>query len=82
MSLEWAETALDDSIDWFNIKNVEADSLAQWAALTESDDVTFLASEAWGDVSTDVLVALLISLVLWDVVEIITTDHDCAAHLC
>ena len=63
------------------LENVEADGLAQRSALADGDDVSFLNSEAWADVDGDVGVSLLESVVLLDVVKIVSSDDDGAFHL-
>ncbi len=51
-------------------------------ALSNSDNVTLLdVVEARGNVSRDLGVAFLESLVLLDVVEVVTTEGQCALHL-
>jgi hypothetical protein len=65
-----------------NSEDVEADGLGQWAALSNCDLVTILNTESRRDVSRDVLVTLLVSLVLWDVVEVVTTNDEGSVHLC
>ena len=64
-----------------NLENVEADGLAQRSALADGDDISFLDSETWADVDGDVSVSLLESVVLLDVVEIVSSDDDSASHL-
>jgi hypothetical protein len=56
-------------------------SLGQWAALSNGDLVTILNPESRRNVSGDVLVALLVSLVLWNVVEVVTADDEGSVHL-
>lgn len=56
-------------------------SLAQRAALANGDPVTFLNTESRGNVSGDVLVPLLVTVVLGDVVEVFTADDDGTVHL-
>ena len=56
-------------------------SLAQWSALTNGNLVTLRHTECWGDVCSEVLVALLVTRVLWDEVEVFATDDDGAVHL-
>jgi len=50
-------------------------------ALANGDDITDLGLEARGDVGRDVLVTLLVTVVLRDPVEVVTTDNDGALHL-
>jgi len=63
-------------------EDVEADSLGQWSALSNGDLVTILNTESGRNVSGDVLVALLVSLVLWNVVEVVTANDEGSVHLC
>ena len=65
-----------------DFKNVEADCLADRSAFTNDDDVTFLNCESWRAVNWDVSVSLLVSVVLGNVVKIISSDNDGSLHLC
>jgi hypothetical protein len=56
-------------------------SLGQWAALANGDLVTLLNTESWGDVGSEVLVALLVTRVLWHEVEVLAADDQGAVHL-
>ena len=64
----------------FLAENVEADGLGKGTALANGDDITGLDTEGRGAVHGDVLVTLLESVVLLDVVKIITTDDQSAVH--
>jgi hypothetical protein len=65
-----------------DLDDVEADGLGEGFALANSDDVTLLDSgESGGAVSGEVLVSLLESVVLGDVVEVISSDDDGSSHL-
>jgi len=83
-SLELAEAfgvllqrlVLDDT------EHVEADSLGQRPALTNSDLVSDIDTERWAGVRCQVLVPLLVPVVLGYVVEVLPSDDDCAGHLC
>lgn len=55
--------------------------LGKWSALSDGDDVSFLDSETRGAVGNDVLMSLLVSIVLLDVVEIVSSDNDGVSHL-
>jgi len=74
--LDIAFNALDLLAD-----NVEADGLGEGAALTHSHDVADLEAESGRAVSRHSLMALLKSVVLLDVVQVVATDYDCASHL-
>lgn len=67
--------------NWLSVDNVEADGLGEWAALTDGNDITLVETEAWAQVSWDVLVSLFISLVLWNIVQVVTADDDATSHL-
>jgi hypothetical protein len=56
-------------------------SLGERTALADGNPVTLLNTESGGDVSSQVLVALLVTVVLGDVVEVFTADDDGAVHL-
>lgn len=56
-------------------------SLAQWAALADGDLVTLLDTESWGNVRSEVLVALLVTGVFWDEVEVLAADDEGSVHL-
>lgn len=56
-------------------------SLAERAALANGDLVTFFNTESRGNVSGQVLVALLVTVVLGDVVEVFTADNESTVHL-
>lgn len=56
-------------------------SLAQWTALADGDLVTLLNTESWRNVRSEVLVALLVTGVLWDEVEVLAADDEGSVHL-
>ncbi len=56
-------------------------SLGERTALADGDPVTLLNTESGGNVSSQVLVALLVTVVLGDVVEVFAADDDGAVHL-
>lgn len=64
-----------------NTEDVEADSLREGAALADSDGVTLGDTERRGNVRGKVLVALLVSAVLGDEVEVLATDDEGVGHL-
>lgn len=63
-----------------NLQDVESNGLGDWSTLTDSNDVTDLDTESWGDVSWDVLVSLFVSVVLWNVVQVVSSDDDGTVH--
>jgi len=56
-------------------------SLAERSALANGDLVTLLITESWGDVCGEVLVALLVTGVLWNEVEVLAADDESTVHL-
>lgn len=56
-------------------------SLGEGTALADSDGVTLLNTESGGDVSGEVLVAALVTVVLGDVVKVFTADDQSTVHL-
>ena len=77
------ESLLDVTFNTLDLlaDNVEADSLGDWSALTNGHDITDLESECWGAVDGYSLMTLLESVVLLDVVEVITADDNRSVHL-
>ena len=65
----------------FLTDNVESHGLGEGSALADSHDITVLESEGGGAVSGHGLMALLESVVLLDVVEVITTNDNSVLHL-
>lgn len=61
--------------------NVEADGLGEGTALAHSHDIADFEAESGGAVSRHSLMALLKSVVLLDVVQVVATDDNCAGHL-
>ena len=64
-----------------HLEGVETNSLRQRAALTNDNLITFVATEARGDVGRDVGVTLFITLVLANEVQVIHAHDDGAVHL-
>ena len=61
--------------------DVELDRLCQRTALSNGDNISLLNGEAGAAMRMNVLVTLLITLVLGDVVEVVTTNDNGALHL-
>ena len=55
--------------------------LAEGSALANGDLVTNLDTESWRDVCGEVLVALLVTGVLWDEVKVLAADDQSTVHL-
>ena len=62
-------------------RDLQTYSLAQWPTLSNCDLVTFLNTECRADVCRQVLVAFLVTGVLWDEVEVLAADDQGAVHL-
>ena len=61
--------------------NVEADSLGNGSALADGDDITDTDAESGRAVSSHSAMALLESVVLLDVMEVVTTNNNGVLHL-
>jgi len=77
------EDLLDVTLDVLDLlsDHIEADSLGEGSALADSDDISDGNTESWGAVSGEGLMALLKSVVLLDVMEVVTADGDSVLHL-
>lgn len=64
-----------------NLQDVESDGLGQRSALANNNNITLLDTESWGQVSSNVLVSLLVSVVFRDEVEVVSSDDDGSVHL-
>merc|ERR1719453_2966934 len=63
-------------------EHVESDSLADWSALTYGDDVTNGCScEGWAQMCWQVVMSLFKSVVLFDVMEVISSQNHSSLHL-
>ena len=60
--------------------NIESNSLGEWSALSDSDNITSGETEGWGAVSSNGIMALLKSVVFLDVMEIVTTNYNGVLH--
>ena len=76
MRLELGELLGGLSASGENTEDVEADGLGKRPALANDDGVTRLDTESGGDVCGEVLVALLVTGVLGDEVEVFTADDQ------
>ena len=76
------ESLLDVTFNALDLlsNDVEADSLGKGTALTDGHDITHLESESGRAMSGDGLVALLKSVVLAHVVEVIASHDDVPVH--
>ncbi len=66
----------------FDLDHVEANSLGEGSALAHSDNVALIdAGEGGRAVGSQVLVSLLESVVLLDVVQVVSSHNDGSLHL-
>lgn len=63
-----------------NLQDVESNGLGKRSALANDNNVTLLDTESWGNVGSDVLVSLLVSVVFLDEVEVLSSDDDSSVH--
>lgn len=68
-------------LEGIHAEHVEAHRLGKRPALADVHVVTLVHAEGRRDVSSDVLVALLVTVVLGDVVKVVTAHDDGAVHL-
>lgn len=64
-----------------DLQDVESDSLGDRSTLANNDNVTLLDTESWRNMSSNVSVSLLVSVVLWNVVQVVPSDDDGSVHL-
>ncbi|KAH3678686.1 hypothetical protein OGATHE_000236 [Ogataea polymorpha] len=74
------KTGLNLTLSRSNLNNVESNGLGKWSALSNSHNVTLLNSESWRNVSSEILVSLLVSVVFRDVVQVVSSDDDGSVH--
>lgn len=63
-----------------NFQNIESDSFRNWSTLTNGDNITFFNSESWRDVSSNILVSFFVSVIFWNVMQVISSDNDGTVH--
>ena len=66
---------------FLNSQYVKSNSLGDWSALANSHDITDSGSgEYWGKMSWQVVMSLLESVVLFDVMKVISSESDGSIH--
>lgn len=65
----------------FLADDIESNGLGEGSALANSDDITNFDTESWRAVSCNGVVAFLKSVVLLNVMEVVTSDNDRTGHL-
>lgn len=64
-----------------DFQHVVSNSFTQRTALSNRDGITILhADKTWGQVSSNITMTLFITVVFWNVVQVITTNDDGSAH--
>jgi len=64
-----------------NSDDVESNGLGQWSALADGDNVSNSgSSEAWGAVSWEVVMSLFESIVLLDIVKVVSSQNNGPVH--
>ncbi len=63
------------------LEDIKMNCFGQWAALSDQNNVSFLDWESGRNMGGNISVSLLISVVFRNIVEIISTDHNCTLHL-
>lgn len=58
------------------------DSLSERSALTNDNDISFLNWESGWAVDWDISVSFFISIIFWNIMEIISSDNNGSLHLC
>lgn len=80
-TLVFFESLLGIGTSLGDLQDVEADSFAEWSTFTYSHNVSHLhVPEAWTKVHRHVSMPLLESLVLFNVVQVVASDHNCSLH--
>ena len=82
MYSEKYEDFLDVTVDVLDFlsDNVESNGLGKGSALTYSHDITWSKSESWGAVNSDSVMSLLKSVVLFDIMQVITSNDNGSIH--
>ena len=63
-------------------EGVVSDGLGDWSALSDGEDISNSDSlESWGDMGRKVVMSLLESVILLDVMKVISSQDDGVSHL-
>ena len=66
----------------FNSDGVESDGFGDWSALSNGDNITGSNSwESWGQMSWEIVMSLLESVILLDEMQVISSQDNCVLHL-
>lgn len=62
-------------------QDIESNSFGDWSALSNGNDITNSGSlENWGEMSWQVVMSLFESVVLFDVMKIVSSQNDSSMH--
>lgn len=81
LSLKFGKFLVSFTRSSLDFQDVESDGFRQWSTLTNGNDVTFRNSESWGNVSSQVLVSFFVSVVFWNVMQVVSSDDNRSVHL-
>jgi hypothetical protein len=70
----------NDSIR-YNLKDIESNCLRDRSTLAKDNDISFFDLEARGDMHREVRMSLSESVILLDVMEVISSNNDGSIHL-
>ena len=72
---------VSDDLVGDDLEDVESHGFWERSGLSNDNDVSFLDWEGWGDVDWDVGVLLLVSVVLVNIMQVISSHDDGSLHL-
>ena len=82
MRLEESKCFLTSFLSFLKFDNIESNSLREWSALANSDSVAdFNVAESWRDVNADCSMSFLISVILLDEMNIVSSNDESVSHL-
>ena len=70
-----------DDLMGSDLENVEVHGFGEGSAFSDEDDISFFDCEGRRNVGRDIAMPLLVTVVFGNVVEIISSDHNCSLHL-
>ena len=71
-----------DDVVGDNFQYIKSDGLSQWSALTSDNNVAFLDPKTWRNVTSNVRVSFLKSIVFFNIMKIISPHNNCIFHFC
>lgn len=64
-----------------NLQHIESNGLGNWSTLSNNNNISLLDTESWRNVSSQVLVSLFVSVVFWNIVQVLSSDDNGSVHL-